>query len=242
MAWYDFLRAILARKKENKAPSKPGSSVTQSVPQSGPWAQPESAAALERDTQIPTPRIKPAPPFMTGELVRRYFYNERGFQTYGSFFAHWDGWITAGHVITEAADLVPPFCQGECTKWPDGLDAAVIGCTLPLIAPDPPRTGQEVIIKGYPAGSRHLEERRGTVYFERAPGVWIAHIKTPDEPVVTGMSGGVVLDAVNEMPIGILITRNSPADLNADRDPDESADFTALCDVWHALQKPISVA
>ena len=109
---------------------------------------------------------------------------------------------------------------------------------MPADAPAPPLAGQDIIIQGYPAGARHIEERRGSVYFERAPGTWIAHIKTPDEPVVTGMSGGAVLDAETREPIGILITRNSPADLNSDREPDESADFIALSEVWHALSGP----
>ena len=228
MAW-SFLKAIFGGKKENNTSQNP---VT--------YVAPTERTPHSLEPRTPTPRIKPAPPFSTALEVRRHFYNEAGFQTYGSFFSHWDGWITAGHVLTEAAGLMPPFTKGKSESWPDGMDAAVIGCTLPLIAPDPPRAGQDVIIKGYPAGSRHLEERRGSVYFERAPGVWIAHIKTPDEPVVTGMSGGVVVDASSGLPIGILITRNSPADLNADRDPDESADFTALYDVWHALNnKPL---
>ena len=229
MAW-NFLKAIFGEKKENNTST------------SSPWTSQSPApqpAPTPPHPLTPAPRLKPQPPFGAALEVRRHFYNEASFQTYGSFFSHWDGWITAGHVLTEAADIMPPFTKGECTSWPDGLDAAVIGCTLPEIAPDPPRAGQDVIIKGYPAGSRHIEERRGTVYFERAPGVWIAHIKTPDEPVVTGMSGGVVIDAGSGLPIGILITRNSPADLNSDRDPDESADFTALCDVWHALNKPL---
>lgn len=234
MAWNNFLKAIFGGKKENNSP--PRSSAPRSV------SRPVTRAASIPDAAPPTPRLKPQPPFGTALEVRRHFYNEAGFQTYGSFFSHWEGWVTAGHVLTEASDLMPPFTAGECQSWPDGLDAAVIGCTLPLIAPEPPRAGQDVIIKGYPAGSRHLEERRGTVYFERAPGVWIAHIKTPDEPVVTGMSGGVVTDADSGIPIGILITRNSPADLNSDRDPDESADFTALYDVWHALKNPQLIA
>lgn len=234
MAWNDFLRAIFGGKKENNAPAR------SATPRPAPRAV--SRPAPQTAPSSPKPRLKPQPPFGAALEVRRHFYNEAGFQTYGSFFSHWDGWITAGHVLTEAADIMPPFTSGECISWPDGLDAAVIGCTLPLIAPEPPRAGQDVIIRGYPAGSRHLEERRGTVYFERAPGVWIAHIKTPDEPVVTGMSGGAVIDAATDIPIGILITRNSPADLNSDRDPDESADFIALYDTWHALNKPDLIA
>jgi len=168
--------------------------------------------------------------------IRRHFFNEAGFQTYGSFFAHWGGWITAGHVITDSSGLVPPFAHGRVDTWPGGLDACAIGCALPPRPPKAPHAGQELIIKGYPAGARHIESRRGRSYFERETGIWIAHILTPDEPVVTGMSGGAVLDAKTMTPIGILITRNSPADLNADRDPDESADFVALHHVWHALK------
>ena len=80
-----------------------------------------------------------------------------------------------------------------------------------------------------------MEERTGRIYFERSPGQWIMHIFEPDEPVVTGMSGGPVLDAKTRLPIGITITRNSPADLNNDRIPDESADFIALSSVWDAM-------
>ena len=168
--------------------------------------------------------------------VRRYFHNERHFQCYTSWFAHWGGWISAGHCLTEAQDHLPDFAQGEFIKWPDGLDAALVDCTLPTKRPANPVIGQDVILKGFPAGSRHMESRTGRVYHERMPGQWITHIFEPDEPVVTGMSGGPVLDAKTGEPIGIIITRNSPADLNNDRDPDESADFIALSAVWDAIR------
>ena len=238
MAWNDFLKAIFGEKKANKAVD----------PQRSPWARPgqqENAENSRQDSAAPyRPETPPAPRrSQAGEIeIRRHFYNEAGFQTYGSFFSYWGGWITAGHVLTEASDLLPRFTSGKAVSWPDGLDAAVIGCTLPDNTPPPPHTGQDIIIKGYPAGSRHLEVRRGTVYYERGAGTWIAHIKTPDEPVVTGMSGGAVIDEASGVPIGILITRNSPADLNSDRDPDESADFIALSDVWQALNQPDLVA
>lgn len=172
--------------------------------------------------------------------VRRHFYNERGFQCYASFFPHWGGWITAGHVLTDAKHNWPDFARGASSHiWPEGLDAALKGCILPETPPPHPVLGQRVIAQGFPAGSRHLEERRGHVYLERGTGsgTWIAHIETPDEPVVTGMSGGPVIDADSKIPIGILITRNSPADLNADRDPDESCDFISLRAVWDAVSK-----
>ena len=168
--------------------------------------------------------------------IRRYFHNERNFQCYTSWFAHWGGWISAGHCLTEAQDHLPDFAQGDFIKWPDGLDAALVNCTLPSTRPADPVIGQDVILKGFPAGSQTLETRTGRVYFERMPGQWITHIFEPDEPVVTSMSGGPVLDANTGDPIGIIITRNSPADLNNDRDPDESADFIALSSVWDAVQ------
>ena len=135
--------------------------------------------------------------------------------------------------------MLPPFAAGELISWPSGLDAALIGVRLPERQPPAPRRGQEVICKGYPAGSRSLEVRHGNIYIERmaGSGTWITHIKSPDEPVVTGMSGGPVIDALTQEPIGIIITRNSPADLNNDRDPDESCDFIALSAVWDAASR-----
>lgn len=202
-------------------------------------------------------RRKPAPPIQaeppkdwspvpsvptTGLDIRRHFYNERGFQCYASFFAHWGGWITAGHCMTETNDLLPPFAGGDFTTWPEGLDAAILGCQLPRERPDDPYIGQGIICKGFPAGSRTLEIRHGQVYFERNPGTWIAHIEMPDEPVVTGMSGGPVVDTASGEPIGVIITRNSPADLNNDRDPDESCDFIALSAIWDAVVKNTAIS
>jgi len=144
--------------------------------------------------------------------------------------------------MTDVNDILPPFASGGLISWPGGLDGAAIGCGLPSAPPPSPIRGQEVIIQGFPAGSRHLETRRGTVYFERTPGTWIAHIMDPDEPVVVGMSGGAVLDTVSGEPIGIVITRNSPADLNSDRDPDESCDFVSLAALWEAVQTSRNIA
>ena len=170
--------------------------------------------------------------------VRRHFFNERGFQTYGSFFNHWDGHITAGHVVKECGERIPPFSNGPVWSWPLGLDAALIGCKLPKTCPPDPVAGQSIKCIGYPAGSDHPATRNAIVYLERpgATDTWIARITTPDEPVVSGMSGGAVIGHAG-IPIGILITRNSPADLNNDRDPDESFDFISLAGVWRAINK-----
>lgn len=182
----------------------------------------------------------PKPESFENNLVQRHFFNEPGFQTYGSFFSHWGGYITAGHVMDECGGLLPPFAKGSVDTWPSGLDAALIGCTLPKQSPPTPSAGLHVHCIGFPAGSKHAAIRKAKVYLERpgAPGTWIAHILTPDEPVVTGMSGGAVFEARTGQPLGIIITRNSPADLNNDRDPDESLDFIALASVWDALKNP----
>jgi len=191
----------------------------------------------------PPARLSPVKSEPTGDIdIRRHFYNERGFQCYASFFAHWDGWITAGHCMTETNDCLPPFASGACDSWPEGLDAAILGCRLPKNRPADPFIGQEVICKGFPAGARSLEIRKGKVYFERNPGTWIVHITQPDEPVVSGMSGGPVVDIATGQPIGVIITRNSPADLNNDRDPDESCDFISLAAVWDAMMKERTIA
>ncbi|PHR56982.1 MAG: hypothetical protein COA43_12755 [Robiginitomaculum sp.] len=188
---------------------------------------------------VPTLTNTPIKTSSSHDIVCRHFFNEPGFQTYGSFFEHWDGHITAGHVVSECGDKVPPFSQGSVESWPAALDAALIGCTLPDTCPQPPHSGQDVICVGFPAGSAQHAIREAVVYIERpgTPDTWIARITTPDEPVVTGMSGGAVIDAKTGEPLGILITRNSPADLNNDRDPDESFDFVALSGVWNAVNR-----
>ena len=172
----------------------------------------------------------------TGLDVRRHFYNEASFQTFATFFRLWGGWATSGHGMTDVGGRRPPFATGHVESWPGGLDAALVGGTLPREAPPSPREGQRVVALGYPAGSRHIETRSGAVYIARMPGQWIVKMDDADEPVVTGMSGGPVIDAATNEPLGILITRNSPADLDSDGDADESYDFTALSDVWAALR------
>lgn len=189
--------------------------------------------------QKPSPDViaKPQHNNQNTSDIRRYFHNERGFQCYTTWFSHWGGWISAGHCVSEAMGHAPDFTKGACLTWPDGLDAALVDCDLPATSPPSPIIGQSVILKGFPAGSRSLESRGGRIYHERQKGQWIVHITEPDEPVVTGMSGGPVIDVASGKPIGIIITRNSPADLNNDKDPDESADFIALSDVWNALKQ-----
>lgn len=170
--------------------------------------------------------------------VVRYFYNERGVQAFGTFYKHWGGWVTAGHVMDSMLGSNPPFARGEPLISPGGLDAALIGCTLPVQPPPEPNPGQKIYVAGYPAGSANLAKRRAEVYLKR-PGdnSWIAMIESPAEPVVVGMSGGIVCDIETNAPMGILITRNSPANLDGDNVLDQNFDFTALSDVWQEVAR-----
>ncbi len=207
-----------------------------------PAPEPYIQRRTKPDAPVPpeaAPRdpITPKPSQPTTLDVRRFFHNHSNFQCYTTWFSLWGGWASAGHCITDAQGNAADFATGPLIDWPDGLDAALAGITRPQTAPPKPFVGQKVRLLGFPAGSRHMESRDGAIYHERMPGQWIVHIKDPDEPVVVGMSGGPVIDIATGQPIGILITRNSPADLNRDRDPDESADFIALADVWTALGK-----
>jgi len=169
--------------------------------------------------------------------LTRYFYDQRGVQVYGSFFQQWGGWMTAGHVIQKMLKTSPPFASGQQVLNPGQMDAALMGCTLPARQPDAPRPGQKITVAGFPAGSGAPSLRHGEVYMQRPRMTdWIATISSPSEPVVVGMSGGAVFDAATDDVIGILITRNSPADLDADGVADQNFDFVALHDIWNQVR------
>lgn len=173
--------------------------------------------------------------------VRRYFYDGPASYTYGSFFRHWGGWITAGHVVEQMDNAIPDFCSGDTRLRPDGLDAALIGCSLPSEAPPQLQEGQDVVIRAFPGGSAHAAERVGAVYIERPNGsststkAWIVRIDDPEEPVVTGMSGGLAMDKATGRPVGILVTANSRAQIDADPEEDHSMDIVSLRDVYDAV-------
>lgn len=169
--------------------------------------------------------------------VKRYFYNQNGGQTFGTFFQLWGGWATAAHVLSEMNGVTPKFISSELnvSKF-EGYDIALIGSRRPNVEPSEPIRNLRIKIYGYPAGSRYLEERLGYVYIKRSDSnSWIAMIDSPSEPVVVGMSGGLVVRADTNEPIGVLTTRNSPADVNGDGIKQESADFVALSDIYPFL-------
>ncbi len=181
--------------------------------------------------------VEPSPLLPANISLKRHFFDERGIQVYGSFFQLWGGWITAGHVIRQMLNTSPPFASGQQILYPGQMDAALMGCTIPDQQPRAPVIGQKIVVAGYPAGSSTPSFREAEVYMQRPQTTdWIATISSPAEPVVVGMSGGVVYDATSKAIVGILITRNSPADLDADDRADQNFDFVAMYDVWNQLR------
>lgn len=169
------------------------------------------------------------------ERLTRHFLNNGIIQTYGSFFRLWDGWVTAGHVYQEMNRNVPAFATGDRIIQPGFLDAALFGVQLPAQRPPVPVEGQKLLAIGYPAGSTEPSEREAVVYIRRSSESFIARILSPREPVVVGMSGGIVVDSQTAEPVGIIVVRNSPADLDRDGIKDESFDFVALSDLYDAV-------
>jgi hypothetical protein len=169
--------------------------------------------------------------------VRRYFFDDDTVNTYGTFYAHWGGWITAAHVVRDIKFTTPPFASGDLTYQPDGLDAALVGCRLPVAEPEQLREGMPIKVIGFPAGSPVPAIREGAVHYT-VPGSakWIIRIDSPHEPVVSGMSGGVAINRETGKPIGIIIEANHKANLDPDPELDHSLNIVSLCDVWNAAK------
>lgn len=174
--------------------------------------------------------------------TKRYFCNEKGFSTYGTFFKYWGGWITAAHVMEEMNFILPPFIKNSqksnIIHRPGGMDISLIGCTdiqkpsISLI------DGDNITAWGYPAGSLHMTYRNGKVYLRRDAFSWIMDIDHPNEPVVVGMSGGPIVASLNGNLecFGVLVTRNHPHDLDQDGKIDHNCDFVLLEDVYNLLK------
>jgi len=92
--------------------------------------------------------------------------------------------------------------------------------------------------------------RQGTVYLRRSEGgslgyqsnTWIVVFESRGEAgifgeaVVGGMSGGIVTD-YDLNPVGMLVTQNSPSDLNNDGALEHSVDIVGLADAYQVLIK-----
>ena len=105
-----------------------------------------------------------------------------------------------------------------------------------------------VYLLGYPGGSDKPTLRQGTVHFHREEsgsqgyqiGTWIVVFAPRDDAGISGetavvdMSGGIVTD-MDLNPVGILVTSNSPADLNGDGGLQQSVDIVSLTDAYQVL-------
>jgi len=169
--------------------------------------------------------------------------------SYGTYWKYCGGWFTADHVH-EAMELnVPKFVKASPTRAPGIIDAVWYGKKWSCgAAPENPKIGMKVYLLGYPGGSDKPTLRQGNVHFHREEsgsegyrtGTWIVVFGPRDdagisgEAVVVGMSGGIVTD-MEFNPVGILVTSNSPADLNGDGQLEQSVDIVGLGDVHRIL-------
>lgn len=168
--------------------------------------------------------------------------------SYGTYWKHCGGWFTADHVH-EAMELnAPTFISGRVVRAPGLIDAVWYGKKWSCNAPISPEIGMPVYVLGYPGGSDKPSLREGTVHFHREEsgsdgyqtGTWIVVFEPREdaglsgEAVVVGMSGGIVTDHAYN-PIGILVTQNSPADLNGDGEFEQSVDIVSLTDAYRIL-------
>lgn len=166
--------------------------------------------------------------------VRRHYWRRDNMSAPGSYFQLGNGWITAAHVVEAMDGFIPDFCGDapQVNTRPGMFDIALIG-DVDLSRAPMPRDGDPVEIYGWPAGCTQIVEKRtGSIYMRRDDMTWIAKLDQGSDPVVTGMSGGLVVS--RGQTIGALVIRNGATDLDGDNRPDESCDFVALADVARA--------
>ena len=184
----------------------------------------------------------------TGYNLQRRFYDPAGKTVYGSYWAHCDTTITAGHVHVEMDETPPEGALGEPLFIPGSIDAAFYTNGWSCPPPKNPVDGQRVWIGGFVAGADQPSIRRGTMYIKRpesgsdgydvATYVFIFDpVSLADflgEPVNGGMSGGIVLNE-NLKPVGILATQNSKWDSNGDGEAEHGSDVVGLLDAYNTL-------
>lgn len=173
----------------------------------------------------------------------------RGFKNnaYGTYWKHCGVWITAGHVDRETGGQVPEPVTGGGVSSIE-IDAAFYGREWSCDKPQDINEGQRVWVAGYPGGSDALALRSGVAYIKRSSSgsdgystpTWVVVFPKNNiaarlsEPVVGGMSGGVVIDAETRDPVGILVTQNSPTSLPSFGEV-HSSDVVALRDAYTVL-------
>ena len=168
--------------------------------------------------------------------------------SYGTYWKHCGGWFTADHVHAAMNYEAPDFISHPVIRAPGIVDAAWYGKKWSCGVPANPTLGTSVYVLGYPGGSDKPSLRQGKVHFHRTEsgsdgyqiGTWIVAFESRDdagisgEAVVGGMSGGIVTDT-NFKPVGILVTQNSPSDLNGDGALEHSVDIVGLADAYQVL-------
>jgi len=165
--------------------------------------------------------------------VRRHFDG----RAWGSFWDHCGVTLTADHVPAAMADDGTAFVGQPVTRSLGLIDAAHYG-EWECGKPRDPAIGESVWVIGYPGGSLHPSYRKGEIYLKREESgspdyehpTWIAVLHT-DEPVVGGMSGGIVISE-DGTPLGILVTQNSSTYIEKFQSEKHSSDFVALSDYW----------
>ncbi len=213
-----------------------------------PWTLTPPATSLTRETDYTARHGDHA-------LFGLYFRGNHGVNTWGSFWSHWGGSVTAHHVIEEMGEWSPQHPDAKRTgrfeccptlKGPDGpiyVDAAFADLRLPPDPPQRPEKGMRVEVWGFPAGcTRYPEIRRGSIYLptlSEGRQSYIIVLDNDQVPVSGGMSGGIVYwvrDDDTLEPLGITIAMSSA--FNADDDPllEDNVSMSSLYHLWAALR------
>jgi len=172
--------------------------------------------------------------------VRRHFDG----RIYGTYWDDCGVTITADHVPGDMFEDSEDWVGKPVHRSMGIIDAAHYGDWSCKTSPREPVVGEKVSVIGYPGGSMHPSLRRGEIYIKRSvsgsPGyekpTWII-IFYGEEPVVGGMSGGIVISE-DGTPLGPLVTQNSPTFFQQFGGEKHSADFVALHDYWEFVLEP----
>jgi len=171
--------------------------------------------------------------------IRRHFDGH----AYGTFWDDCGVTMTADHVLAEMVDEGESFVGQRVNRSFGVIDAAHFG-DWSCGEPREPIIGEKISVIGYPSGSVHPALRRGEIYLKRAesgsPGyhtpTWII-VFSDDEPVVGGMSGSLVISE-DGVPLGVLVTQNSPTYFHKFKTEKHGSDFAALHDYWNVVLEP----
>ena len=173
--------------------------------------------------------------------VRRYFDG----RIWGTFWDYCGVTFTADHVVAGLPDDGVGFVKKPAHRSLGLIDATWYGKKWKCETVTNPENGMPVYMIGYPSGSDRPSLRQGRVHTRRNSSgsegyqisTWIIVFdgkEVASEPVVGGMSGGIVTDMAFN-PVGILVTQNSPADFNGDNVYEHSADVVGLKDTYDAF-------